>query len=191
MIIDYCPLNIGGFMSFLPCGVYHEKYSQQHSWWQTAFVRGKMIFLFVFLLGILPLFAGNYWLAVASLVGYTILSAMGVQLLIGYCGQVTLGHSAFIAVGAYTSAILMLQYQTPYLLSLVAAGLVAGVWSVLFGLPSARVKGFYLIMTTMAAQFITVDFVITQYVSQIGGRGVALPFPRVPSRSAHGPLIMT
>jgi branched-chain amino acid transport system permease protein len=108
-----------------------------------------MIFLFVFLLVLLPLFAGNYWLAVASLVGYTILSAMGVQLLIGYCGQVTLGHSAFIAVGAYTSAILMLQYQTPYLLSLVAAGLVAGVWSVLFGLPSARVKGFYLIMTTM------------------------------------------
>ena len=58
-----------------------------------------------------------------------------------------------------------------------AAGLVAGVWSVLFGLPSARVKGFYLIMTTMAAQFITVDFVITQYVSQIGGRGMALSIP--------------
>ena len=164
-------------MRFLPCGVYHERYSQQHSWWQTNFVRGKMIFLLVLLLFIIPRFAGNYWLSVATLVGYTILSAMGVQLLIGYCGQVTLGHSAFIAVGAYTSAILMLQYQVPYLLSLVAAGLVAGLWSILFGLPSARVKGFYLIMTTMAAQFITVDFIITQYVSQIGGRGMALSIP--------------
>ena len=129
-------------MGFLPCGVYHEKYSRQHAWWQTNFVRGKMIFLLILLLVILPEFAGNYWLSVATLVGYTILSAMGVQLLIGYCGQVTLGHSAFIAVGAYTSAILMLQYEVPYLLSLVAAGVVAGGWSVLFGLPSARVKGF-------------------------------------------------
>src|SRR5271157_4139467 len=164
-------------MGFLPCGVYHERYTQQHSWWQTNFVRGKMIFLLVLLLVLIPQFAGNYWLSVATLVGYTILSAMGVQLLIGYCGQVTLGHSAFIAVGAYTSAILMLQYQIPYLLSLVVAGLVAGLWSVLFGLPSAKVKGFYLIMTTMAAQWITVPLVITQYVSQIGGRGQAFSIP--------------
>jgi branched-chain amino acid transport system permease protein len=164
-------------MGFLPCGIYHERYSQDQAWWQTGFVRGKMAALFLLLFFVIPQFAGNYWLSVATIVGYTILSAMGVQLLIGTCGQITLGHAAFIAVGAYTSAILMLQYNVPYLLSLVAAGLVAGGWSVLFGLPSARVKGFYLIMTTMAAQFITVDFVITQYVSQIGGRGMALSIP--------------
>jgi branched-chain amino acid transport system permease protein len=175
-------------MGFLPCGVYHEKYSQEHAWWRTNFVRGKMILLLILLLVIIPEFVGNYWLSVATLVGYTILSAMGAQLLIGYCGQVTLGHSAFIAVGAYTSAILMLQYEVPYLLSLVAAGLVAGGWSVLFGLPSAKVKGFYLIMTTMAAQFITVDFVITQYVSQIGGRGVALSIP--PGTIKVGPWLI-
>ena len=53
----------------------------------------------------------------------------------------------------------------------------AGLWCVLFGLPSAKVKGFYLILTTMAAQFITVDFILTQYVSQIGGRGQAFSLP--------------
>ncbi len=64
-----------------------------------------------------------------------------------------------------------------YPISMVCAAFLAGFWSVLFGLPSARVKGFYLIMTTMAAQWITVPLVITQYVSQIGGRGQAFSIP--------------
>ena len=67
------------------------------------------------------------------------------------------------------------------------AALVAGFWSVLFGLPSARVKGFYLIMTTMAAQFVTVEFIITQYVSQIGGRGHYFSLP--PGTIAIGPIV--
>jgi branched-chain amino acid transport system permease protein len=162
---------------YRPCGVYHEKYEQDHAWWQSIFVKGKMFLLALFLLVIFPSVANNYWLTVANIIGYTILGAMGVQLLIGYCGQITLGHSAFIAVGAYTSAIGMLHYGLPYPLTLIMAAITAGLWSVLFGLPSAKVKGFYLIMTTMAAQFITVEFVITQYVSQIGGRGIAFSVP--------------
>jgi branched-chain amino acid transport system permease protein len=71
----------------------------------------------------------------------------------------------------------MLQLHLPYPITLVLGGITGGLWCVLFGLPSARVKGFYLIMTTMAAQFITVEFFITQYVSQIGGRGVAFSIP--------------
>jgi len=173
---------------YLPCGVYHEKYRQDHAWWQTTFVRAKMILLFLLLLVIIPQFANLYLISVANIVGYTILAAMGVQLLIGYCGQITLGHAAFIAVGAYTSAILMLQYGLPYPVSIAAAAIVAGLWSVLFGLPSARVKGFYLIMTTMAAQFITVDFVITQYISKIGGRGHYFSLP--PGTITVGPWVI-
>ena len=164
-------------MGFLPCGVYHEKYSQQHAWWQTRFVWGKMILLLVTVFYLFPMFAGLYYISVANVIGYTILSAMGVQLLIGFCGQVTLGHSAFLAVGAYTCTLLMLQLHIPYPIAMILGGIAGGLWCVLFGLPSARVKGFYLIMTTMAAQFITVEFLITQYVSQIGGRGVAFSIP--------------
>ena len=173
---------------YLPSAVYHERYRQDHAWWQTAFIRGKMIFLFVLLLVVIPATASVYLLSVANVIGYTILSAMGVQLLIGYCGQITLGHAAFIAVGAYVSAIAMLQYGTGYPLSLLLAAVAAGLWSVLFGLPSARVKGFYLIMTTMAAQFITVDFLITQYVSQIGGRGHYFSLP--PGTITIGPWVI-
>ena len=109
---------------------------------------------------------------------YWSMGALGVQLLIGYCGQLTLGHAAFLAVGGYSSFLLMAMPWPSFLLDmgvvypivLLISAVIAGIWCVIFGLPSARVKGFYLILTTMAAQFITVDFFIAKYVSQIGGR---------------------
>src|SRR5512136_1814277 len=175
-------------MGYRPCGIYHQYYRQDHGWWQTWFVWGKMILLFITIFFLIPQFAALYLFSVANVIGSTILSAMGVQLLIGYCGQVTLGHSAFIAVGAYTSTLLMLQLHLPYPITLILGGIVGGLWCVLFGLPSARVKGFYLIMTTMAAQFVTVEFFITQYVSKIGGRGVAFSIP--PGTVKIGPWVI-
>ncbi len=175
-------------MGYRPCGVYHQYYRQDHAWWQTKFVWGKMALLFITIYYLIPKFAGLYLISVANVVGYTILSAMGVQLLIGYCGQVTLGHAAFLAVGAYTSTLLMLQLHLPYPITLALGGITGGLWCVLFGLPSARVKGFYLIMTTMAAQFITVDFIITQYVSQVGGRGTFFSLP--PGTIQIGPWVI-
>ena len=183
--------------TFLPCSVYHEDYTQDHAWWQTKFIRGKMILLLLLLFVVIPKFADSYVLSVCNLIGYTILGALGVQLLIGYCGQLTLGHAAFLAVGAYTSTLLVLEFPWPkflmdwglaYPISIIAAAVVSGLWSVLFGLPSARVKGFYLILTTMAAQFVTVDFVIAQYVSKIGGRGQAFALP--PGTIKIGPWVI-
>jgi branched-chain amino acid transport system permease protein len=177
--------------------VYHQNYGQDHAWWQTRFIKGKMILLFVILFVAIPLMADPYLLSICNLIGYTVLGALGVQLLIGYCGQITLGHAAFIAVGAYTSTLLILEFPWPkfmmdygmaYPVSILIAAFAAGIWSVLFGLPSARVKGFYLILTTMAAQFITVDFIITGYVSQIGGRGQAFSLP--PGTIKMGPWII-
>src|SRR3990172_121276 len=172
---------------YLPSGVYHETYRADHAWWQSSFVRTKMALLVLLLLVGLPL-AGNYPLSIANVIGYTILSALGVQLLIGYCGMITLGHAAFIAVGAYATAIGMLRYGLPYSVSMALGAILAGLWSVLFGLPSARVKGFYLIMTTMAAQFVTVDFIITQYISKIGGRGHYFSLP--PGTITIGPWVI-
>jgi branched-chain amino acid transport system permease protein len=183
--------------TFLPCSVYHEDYTQDHAWWQTKFIRGKLILLFLLLFVVIPWGADDYYLSVCNQIGYTILGALGVQLLIGYCGQLTLGHAAFLAVGAYTSTLLVLEFPWPkflmdwglaYPISIIAAAVVAGLWSVLFGLPSARVKGFYLILTTMAAQFVTVDFVIAQYVSKIGGRGQAFSLP--PGTIKIGPWVI-
>ncbi len=182
---------------FLPCGIYHENYKQDHSLWPTPLVKGKMIVLFIAVFFVIPAVADGYWLSICNLIGYTIMGALGVQLLIGFCGQITLGHGAFIAVGAYTSTLMILEFPWPafmvnaglaYPISIIVAGLVAAIWSVLFGLPSARVKGFYLILTTMAAQFITVDLLLTQYVSQIGDYGKSFSLP--PGSIKLGPWII-
>jgi len=171
---------------WLPCGDYHQDYSEDQGWWQTTFIKAKMILLLAVVFIAFPVLLPGYYLSVGTMVGYTAMGALGVQLLIGYTGLITLGHAAFIAVGAYTSTLLVLQFPWPkvlmdwglaYPISIAVAAIAAGLWSVLFGLPSAKVKGFYLILTTMAAQFITVDFILTQYVSQIGGRGQAFSLP--------------
>ncbi len=183
--------------TWLPCSVYHQNYAQDHAWWQTKFIKSKMALLFLVLFVAIPFYADSYWLSVCNTVGYTILGALGVQLLIGFCGQVTLGHAAFLAVGAYTSTLLILEFPWPqflldsglaYPISILIAAVISGLMSVIFGLPSARVKGFYLILTTMAAQFIIVDFLITQYVSQIGGRGQAFSLP--PGTIKIGPWVI-
>ncbi len=183
-------------MSYLPCGTYFESYEADQKWWRTPFIKGKMI-LMVLLLAVFPYIVGSQWLSVAYTINYYILAALGVQLLIGYCGQITLGHAAFVAVGGYTSAMMVLfvpwpqwivDYGLAYPIGIVCGALLAGIWSVLFGLPSARVKGFYLIMTTMAAQWITVPLVITQYVSQIGGRGQSFSLP--PGTIRVGPWVI-
>ncbi len=164
-------------MRYLPCGVYHENYAKDHAFWQTRFIRGKMILFGIVSFFLIPFFLTDY-LSEFILFMYWSMGALGVQLLIGYCGQLTLGHAAFLAVGAYSSFLLMTlpwpQFLSDmglvYPLVLLISGILSGIWCVLFGLPSARVKGFYLILTTMAAQFITVDFFIAKYISQIGGR---------------------
>jgi branched-chain amino acid transport system permease protein len=182
---------------WLPCGDYHQNYEKDQGWWQTTFIKAKMILLLLIIFAGIPLLLPGYFVSVATMVGYTAMGALGVQLLIGYTGLVTLGHAAFIAVGAYTSTLLVLQFPWPkfftdlglaYPISILLGGIVAGLWSVLFGLPCVKVKGFYLILTTMAAQFITVDFILTQYVSQIGGRGQAFSLP--PGTIKIGPWVI-
>ena len=183
---------------WLPCGHYHETYEKDQGWWQTPLIKFKMILLLLIVFAGVPLILPGYWVGVCTMVAYTLMGALGVQLLIGYTELVTLGHGAFIAVGAYTSTLLVLQIPWPdffvdlglaYPISILAAAVLAGIWSVIFGLPCARVKGFYLILTTIAAQFITVDFILTQYVSRIGGRAQSFSLP--PGTIQIGPWEMT
>ena len=99
-------------MSYLPCGTYFESYADDQKWWRTNFIKGKMILLVV-LLAAAPYIVGAQWMSVLYTINYYILAALGVQLLIGYCGQITLGHAAFVAVGGYTSAMMVLFLPWP------------------------------------------------------------------------------
>src|SRR5512145_736780 len=82
------------------------------------------------------------------------LAAIGLNLLVGYCGQISLGSGGFMAVGAYAAYNLMLRIpEMNVLLAFILAGLIAAAVGILFGIPSLRIKGFYLAVATLAAQF--------------------------------------
>jgi len=162
----------------LPAGTRNYSYAQDMAILRTkthwALFLGLIIFIFT-----LPAYLGNYWLGVANLIGITIIAATGLNILTGYCGQLSIGHAGFIAVGAYTSAVLTNRLELPFLVGLICAGLTAGLIGMVFGIPSMRVKGFYLAISTIAAQFIII-WVINHWSSVTGGFvGISVPYASI------------
>ncbi len=161
----------------LPCGTYNYSYAKD-----MAILRTKTHWaLFIALLILVftaPLYWDNYLLGVANLVGITLIAAVGLNILLGYCGQLSIGHAGFIAVGAYTAAILTGTFELPFLVGLICAGLMAGLVGLIFGIPSLKVKGFYLGIATIAAQFIIIWFI--NHLSITGGfTGIAVPYASI------------
>ena len=102
-----------------------------------------------------PMFAGDYWLT-AILIPFLVfsLATLGLNILTGYAGQLSLGSAAFMAVGAVAAYNFQLRIPgMPMLLSFVLGGVTAALVGIIFGLPSLRIKGFYLAVATLAAQF--------------------------------------
>jgi branched-chain amino acid transport system permease protein len=162
----------------LPCGVHNYTYGED-----MAIVRTKtqwvLLFGFFVLLFTCPLWWSNYWLSVANLIGITLIAATGLNILTGYCGQLSIGHAGFIAVGAYTAAILTGRVGLPFLVGLICSGFMAGFAGLIFGIPSLRVKGFYLAIATIAAQFIII-WVINHWSALTGGFvGIAVPYASI------------
>jgi len=162
------------------CGDYKESYLKDEEIFQTVFVKFWLALFFIFLL-ILPFFANTYILYVANLVGFAVIAAVGLNLLTGFTGQISLGHAAFAGVGGYTLAILMTKAEFSFWLALPCAGLVAAAAGLIIGIPSLRVKGLYLCIATLAAQFIF-EFIFIHWESMTQGvRGINVPSPQVGS----------
>ena len=117
-----------------------------------------------------PLFGNSYHLHMACLFGIIVISAMGLNLLTGYAGLISLGHAAFMGVGAYGVAWFSSRLGLPFYLCLPLAGLLAAGAGMVTGLPSLRIKGLYLAIATLAAQFI-LGFVFNEWEAVTGGRG--------------------
>ncbi len=114
-----------------------------------------MLAVLVLAFGVVPFVATDY-LFLSILIPFLILTlaAIGLNLLVGYCGQISIGHAAFMAVGAYAAYNLALRVpQLNFLVVLVLAGLIAAAVGMVFGIPSLRIKGLYLAVATLAAQF--------------------------------------
>lgn len=137
----------------LPCGTRSFHYEEDIAIVRTRAQWGMLI-AFLIILFTLPLYGNVYILSILSMAAIVLIAVQGLNLLTGYCGQLSVGQAAFVGVGAYITAILTTRFGVPWLAALISAGLGAGLVGIIFGLPALKIKGFYLAMTTLAAQFI-------------------------------------
>ena len=141
-------------MLYRECGVYRTSYAEDARLFPLPADRLGTAAL-VLAAVLVPPLLGTYWLR-GILIPFLVfsLATLGLNFLTGYAGQLSLGQSAFMAVGAYAGVILYGRYAVPLPLALLGAGLIAAAVGAVAGTPSLRIKGFYLAVATLAAQFV-------------------------------------
>jgi branched-chain amino acid transport system permease protein len=155
-------------LRFHPCGNYKESYHEELNIFETDFGKLWLVVGLVLLFCVIPFLSSDYTLYVLNTIGIYAIAAIGLNLLIGYTGQISLGHGAFFGVGAYTAAILATKASFPLWAALPIAGLATAAVGMIFGLPSVRLKHLYLTIATLAGQFI-IEYVILSWESLTEG----------------------
>lgn len=128
----------------------------------------------------------EYVVSVAVFVGIWVTLALSLNILTGYAGQVSLGHAAFFGIGAYTSAVLAVQYGVPFWVDFLGAIVITGLIGTVLGLPSLRVRHDFLVLATMGINFVVVA--VFKYVDFFGGAMglVNIPAPTFLGQSFRG-----
>ncbi|MSP89686.1 MAG: branched-chain amino acid ABC transporter permease [Alphaproteobacteria bacterium] len=142
-------------MLYREAGQFKTSYPADQAIFPIPQDRWSLAIVLVAAFAVVPMVANNYWL-VSILIPFLVfsLAALGLNILTGYAGQVSLGTGGFMAVGAFAAYNLAVRLpQLNYIVDFALAGLIAAAVGVLFGLPSLRIKGFYLAVATLAAQF--------------------------------------
>ena len=144
-------------LSMRPCGDFRTSYRADTKIFDTF---GSRVVAFLSVAGLLfaPLFLDAYYLTLFIQISYLGIGALGLNILVGFTGQISLGHGAFFGFGAFASAWLSNTFATPVWLSIPLAGCLTMAVGMMFGLPASRIKGLYLAIATLAAQFIIEDF---------------------------------
>jgi len=164
---------------YRPCGVFDEAYAKN-----MAIVRTPQHWVYLalglILLFGLPLFLSGRILHFVNLLCISLIAVQGLNILTGLAGQISLGQSAFMGVGAYSAALLTVYLEFPFWLSVPCAALITGIVGIVFGAPSLRIKGFYLAMATLAAQFI-IPWVIMNVRTDLtgGSQSMLVPAPTI------------
>jgi branched-chain amino acid transport system permease protein len=159
-------------------GVYHRSYQADLALRHTR-VEYARLALVVAAVVAAPFVVSPFWLTVLDQIGIAVVGAIGLNILVGYTGQISLGQGGFLAVGAYTSGILVARADVPFLVGIVAAVLFTAVVGAFFGLPALRLKGLYLAIATLASQQIII-WVVTHWEAVTGGRdALVVPPPEL------------
>lgn len=157
-------------------GTYKTSYNNDMKMFETSGARYRMMALVAIVL-LLPLFTSTYIIGILTLCAIASIGAIGLNILTGYTGQISIGVGAFLAVGGYTAAVLTSTVGLSFWIALPLAGINTAIVGGLFGIPSLRLRGLYLAIATIAAQFIIL-FIIIRWVSLTGGTaGMSLSRP--------------
>jgi branched-chain amino acid transport system permease protein len=164
-------------------GVFKTSYAADMALYPLPIARGTVIALLVLFVVIVPAVFGEYYLSIINLVLISIVGALGLNILVGYTGQISIGHGAFMSVGAYTAANLAVRAGLPFWITLPAGGLMAALVGAVVGIPSLRIKGLYLAIATLAGQLI-IEWIINHVPWISGGTQASIQVPR-PSLFGH------
>jgi branched-chain amino acid transport system permease protein len=155
-------------------GDFKVSYAEDIRVFQTNFIK-ICIGIFILFLIAFVLIADNYFIYLINLAAIATIGSLGLNLLTGFTGQISIGHAGFLAIGAYSSAILTSKCSFPFLVALPVAGAITTVAGLLVGIPSLRLKGLYLAITTFAFGFI-VEHVANSWSSLTNGsQGMIVP----------------
>ncbi len=166
-------------LRFHPCGNFKTDYREELSIFETDFGRLWALAGIVTLFAVIPWAASPYMLYVINLIGIASIAALGLNILVGWTGLISLGHGAFFGVGAYAAGFLSVKAGVPFLIALPLSGVITAVIGMIFGIPSGRLKGLYLTIATLAGQFI-IEYVLVHWESVTGGTmGLTLPVPSI------------
>jgi branched-chain amino acid transport system permease protein len=136
-------------------GYFLTDYAQDFALLQTRSERVALALFIAALCGF-PYIAGAFYLDLACQVFLAAIGSLSLMLLTGYAGQVSLGHAGLLAAGAFTTGILFREFAAPFWITLPAAAATGALLGVIFGLPSLRLRGLYLAISTLALYFVVV-----------------------------------
>jgi len=143
--------------TLIPSGDFRTSYAADSTIFPTVASRNAAI-AGVVLISFAPMVLGQYWLSILIQIGVATIAALGLNVLVGFTGQISIGHAAFFGFGAFASAYLSSKLAVPVFFAIPLAGFVTALVGLIFGLPAARLKGLYLAIATLAAQYILLDF---------------------------------
>jgi branched-chain amino acid transport system permease protein len=150
------------------CGVLQTTYEADMSLYPLPIARWTVAAVAVLMFAVVPLVLHEYYLSIINLVSIAVVGALGLNILVGSTGQISIGHGAFMSVGAYTAANLVVRLGLPWWVAVPGGGLMAAAVGAVVGVPSLRIKGLYLAIATLAAYFIT-TYVIIHWESMTNG----------------------
>jgi branched-chain amino acid transport system permease protein len=153
--------------------IFKTSYDNDIDLHEDGWARGKIALLVAFMV-VLPFFAGEYYLAEITNTLIWSLAGMGLMLLVGHTGQASLGHAAFLAIGAYTDAALM-NIGVPWVIAFPLAGIAAGVFGAIVAIPAVRMSGIYLAIATLALFVIVEELIIVAEPITGGVGGIFAP----------------